>query len=83
MENKFIIKHSRVIVHMLCDHFGFMVDVNGDPVNWFYATVLSPPENQGEEWILKHDTTGYTVYVNPQSSAYIGMVLIPPEDRAE
>jgi len=77
----FIIKHSRVIVHMVYDHFGFMVDINNDPVNWFYATVIHRPTDPGDEWILKHDVTGYTVYVNPQSNAYIGMVLIPPNEE--
>ena len=72
---KRIERDSAVVVVMNGPHFGFMVDTNGDPVNWFYAFVISLPSDTGDSVILKHIGTGHTVYLNPNSSDYIGLIL--------
>ena len=73
---KRIERDSMVIVVMNAPHFGFMVDANGDPVNWFYAFVISLPSDTGDSVILKDTDTGHTVYLNPNSNDYIGLILV-------
>ena len=80
---KRIERDSTVVVAMKSPHFGFMVDANGDPVNWFYAFVVSLPSGAGDSVILEHINTGHIVYLNPSSSDYIGLILVDETPKPE